>query len=113
MPNTLGEKVMRDLILTDRYAQMPYNQGTADSARIREIEGSADMFDSVTRNALYKVYYLQHNVPRFNNPSSVFDNDQYMYQVFVLSTDTAGIAAMDLMMAEFASVSGITFEQDI
>ncbi|MDB4301024.1 hypothetical protein N9926_00940 [Flavobacteriaceae bacterium] len=113
MPNTLGEKVMRDLILTDRYAQMPYNQGTADSARIREIEGSADMFANVTRSSLYKVYYLQHNVPRFNNPSSVFDNDQYLYQVFVLSTDTAGIAAMDAMMAEFAVVSGIAFEQDI
>jgi len=113
MPNTLGEKVMRDLILTDRYAQMPYNQGTADSARIREIEGSADMFTNVTRSALYKVYYLQHSVPRFNNPSGVFDNDQYLYQIYVLSTDAASIAAMDNMMAEFATVSGVAFEQDI
>jgi len=114
MPNTLGEKVLRDLILTDRYAQMPYNQGAADSARIREIEGSADTLDAVTRNALYKVYYLQHSVPRFNNPSGVFDNDQYLYQVYVLASDTAGIAALDALWTAIEGVSpGVTFEQDI
>lgn len=113
MPSTLGERVLRDLILSDRYMQMPYNQGTADSARIREIEGSVDTVSAVTRDALYKVYYLQHSVPRFNNPSGVFDNDQYLYQIFVLSTDTASITAMDAMMAEFAGVSGVAFEQDI
>ncbi len=113
MPSTLGERVLRDLILSDRYMQMPYNQGTADSARIREIEGSVDTVSAVTRDALYKVYYLQHSVPRFNNPSGVFDNDQYLYQIFVLSTDTAAITAMDNMMTEFSDVSGVAFEQDI
>ena len=113
MPSTLGEKVLRDLILTDRYMQMPYNQGTADSARIREIEGSVDTVAAVERASLYKVYYLQHSVPRFNNPSGVFDNDQYLYQIFVLSTDTASITAMDNMMAEFSNLSGVAFEQDI
>jgi hypothetical protein len=39
---------------------------------------------------------LQHNVPRFNNPSSTFDNDQYMLEIFSLVplttfvNDTAG-----------------------
>ena len=113
MPNTLGEKVLRDLILTDRYAQMPYNQGTADSARIREIEGSADTLAAVTRNALYKVYYLQHSVPRFNNPSGTFDNDQYLYQIYVLSTDAVTIATMDALWTQLAADANITFDQDI
>jgi len=29
--------------------------------------------------------YLQHNVPRFNNPSGTFDNDQYLLQIFGLA----------------------------
>ena len=31
----------------------------------------------------YRVYHLIHNVPRFNNPSGVFNNDQYHYKVYV------------------------------
>ena len=30
---------------------------------------------------MYTRYFLQHNVPRFNNPSSTFDNDQYLLEV--------------------------------
>ena len=52
---------------------------------------------AVTRSTNYQVYYLQHSVPRFNNPSGVFDNDQYLYEIFVDPTDTAGIAAMNTM----------------
>ena len=32
----------------------------------------------VDRNALYDCYYILHSVPRFNNPSGTFDNDQYL-----------------------------------
>lgn len=113
MPNTLGEKVLRDLILTDRYGQMPFNQGAADSARIREIEGSEEVITSVTRDALYQVYYLQHSVPRFNNPSGTFDNDQYLYQIFVESTDAATIALLDAMWAEFSAESGVAIDLNI
>ena len=28
-----------------------------------------------------------HNVPRFNNPTSTFDNDRYLLQVFALAGD--------------------------
>lgn len=113
MPNTLGEKVLRDLILTDRYGQMPFNQGAADSARIREIEGSEEVITSVNRNSLYQVYYLQHSVPRFNNPSGTFDNDQYLYQIFVESTDAATILILDAMWAEFSAESGVAIDLNI
>jgi hypothetical protein len=35
----------------------------------------------IDRNARYHRYYLLHNVPRFNNPTGVFDNDRYMLEV--------------------------------
>jgi hypothetical protein len=98
MQQTQGEDVIRALILSERYRQSPYNQGNADSARIREIEMSDELLAAVDRSAVYKAYYLQHVVPRFNNPSSTFDNDQYVYQIFVKSTDGAAITAVEAIL---------------
>ena len=89
MAQTSGEQAIRDLILSDAYMQSPYNQGNADSARIREIEGSDKLLAAIDRESLYWVYYLQHSVPRFNNPTGVFDNDQYLYKIYVKANDTA------------------------
>ena len=88
MQQTQGENVVRDLILSERYRQSPFNQGNADSARIREIEMSDEILAAVDRTTTYKAYYIQHTVPRFNNPSGVFDNDQYVYQIYVKCSDT-------------------------
>lgn len=94
MQQTQGEQVVRDLILSERYRQSPFNQGNADSARIRQIEMSDEILGAVDRSATYKAYYIQHTVPRFNNPSGVFDNDQYVYQVYVKCSDTAANTAV-------------------
>ena len=94
MQATQGEEVIRDLILSERYRQSPYNQGNADSARIREIEMSDELLAAVDRTATYRAFYIQHVVPRFNNPSGVFDNDQYVYQIYVKCSDAAAIAAV-------------------
>ena len=94
MQATQGEAVIRDLILSERYRQSPYNQGNADSARIREIEMSDELLAAVDRTATYRAFYIQHVVPRFNNPSGVFDNDQYVYQIYVKCSDAAAIAAV-------------------
>lgn len=94
MQQTQGEQVVRDLILSERYRQSPFNQGNADSARIREIEMSDEILGAVDRAATYKAYYIQHTVPRFNNPSGVFDNDQYVYQVYVKCSDAAANTAV-------------------
>ena len=88
MQQTQGESVVRDLILSESYRQSPFNQGNTDSARIREIEMSDELLAAVDRAAIYKAYYIQHTVPRFNNPSGVFDNDQYVYQIYVKCSDT-------------------------
>jgi hypothetical protein len=41
------------------------------------------MTDAVNRTGLYTSYFIQHHVPRFNNPSGVFDNDQYVLQISI------------------------------
>jgi len=90
--------------------QMPYNQGNPDSARIREIEHSDDILAAVDRNARYIAYNLLHSVPRFNNPTGVFDNDQYLLTVYVLSTDAASIASMNTLFGALATASGVAFD---
>jgi hypothetical protein len=88
----LGETVVRDLAMSESYRQ----NFLATDLRIREITQGNQIISSVDRNALYYRYMLQHNVPRFNNPSSTFDNDQYMLEIFSLAPlttfleDTAG-----------------------
>ena len=95
MQQTQGEQVIRELILSERYRQSPYNQGNRDSARIREIEMSDELLAAVDRTATYKAFYIQHSVPRFNNPTGVFDNDQYVYKVYVKCSDAAAQLQLD------------------
>lgn len=79
----LGETVLRDLILDGRYLQNAYPDSTrVDSLRMREIEADPALA-TVDRNGLYDQVLILHNVPRFNNPSSTFDNDQYLIVVHV------------------------------
>lgn len=79
-----GESVLRDLILDRRYSQDGgHNQGNRDSARFREIEGGDNILGAVDRTAFYRNYKIQHTVPRFNNPTGVFDNDQYLYEIHI------------------------------
>ena len=103
MASTSGETVLRDILMTESYMQSPYNQGNVDSSRIREIEGSNDILASVDRTVLYKTYVIQHTVPRFNNPSGVFDNDQYLYKIFVKCSDSELIASMNDFMGQIAT----------
>jgi hypothetical protein len=98
MQQTQGEEVVRDLIMSERYRQSPYNQGNADSARLREIEMSDELLSAVDRTATYKAYYIQHSVPRFNNPSGVFDNDQYVYKIYVKCSDAAAQLEVEKLM---------------
>jgi hypothetical protein len=106
MQQTQGEEVVRDLIMSERYRQSPYNQGNASSARIREIEMSDELLASVDRTATYKAYYIQHSVPRFNNPTGVFDNDQYVYKIYVKCSDAAAQTALELLLTGLVNWAG-------
>ena len=79
-----GENVLRDLILDRRYSQDGgHNQGNRDSARFREIEKGDNILAAVDRTTTYRNYKIQHTVPRYNNPTGVFDNDQYLYEIHI------------------------------
>lgn len=75
--NGFGETVLRDLILSESYRQNFFHS----DFRIREITQGNQIVNTIDRAALYTKYYLLHNVPRFNNPTSTFDNDQYMLEI--------------------------------
>jgi len=81
-----GEQVVRDLLLSESYLQ---NFFSTDK-RIQEITQGDQILDSVVRGALYTRYYIQHTVPRFNNASSVFDNDQYLLDIILPGGAPAG-----------------------
>jgi hypothetical protein len=83
----VGETVLRDLILTGRYRQEAFGDGVnIDTFRMREIEanpGVLNMLSVANRNGLYNKLCILHNVPRWNNPTGVFDNDQYLIEIAV------------------------------
>ena len=74
----LGETVLRELKLSESYRQ----NFMATDFRIREITQGNQIVSAINRSALYYRYVLIHNVPRFNNPTGVFDNDQYALTIF-------------------------------
>lgn len=83
-----GETVVRDLILTQGYEQAPFYTGK--DLRVREITQGYDVTDSINRiapNNQYYRYYIQHSVPRLNNPTGTFDNDQYLLEIITDQTE--------------------------
>lgn len=114
---TLGEEVLREVIMDGRYRQDGgWNQGNKDSARFRQIEGGdalSDEFPVTTdatgrgRRATYKYYYIQHTVPRFNNPTGVFDNDQYVVALAIPCGNTQLVTATDAVWDAIGTYAGI------
>ena len=101
-----GENVIRDLILTEGYMQQPFYTG--QDLRIREITNGTDVYDAIDKTASYTRYYLQHSVPRFNNPTGTFDNDQYLLEIVGLATvTTVADGANAAAVITVADASGI------
>jgi hypothetical protein len=93
MASTLGETVLREIIVSESYLQ----NFLATDLRIREITQGTSMLDIVDRNRLYHKSYLLHSVPRFNNPSGTFDNDQYLVEVAFPSSYVNGVNTGDAL----------------
>jgi len=74
-----GENVIRELILTEAYMQQPFYTG--QDLRIREVTNGNDVTAAISRTSYYTSYYIQHSVPRFNNPTGTFDNEQYLLEI--------------------------------
>lgn len=90
-----GESILRELILSEAYGQTPFYTGR--DLRIREITEGYDVSSAIVRTGIapanqYVRYFIQHSVPRFNNPSGTFDNDQYLLEIIVPTTFPASNA---------------------
>jgi hypothetical protein len=97
--NGLGETVLRDVILSERYSQNFFHS----DFRIREITQGNQVLNAIDRSASYNRFYIQHHVPRFNNASSTFDNDQYLLEVIVASDVTPTDGGQGQLFAEFVN----------
>lgn len=85
----VGETVIRDLILSGRYRQEAFpDSSRVESLRMREIEANPSLQGTAgqaIRTGLYGSINILHNVPRLNNPTGTFDNDQYLLTIYVPS----------------------------
>lgn len=86
-----GETVLRDLIKSESYLQNYFHT----DIRIREITQGSDILAAINRASYYTRYFILHSVPRYNNPTGVFDNDQYMLEIITTGTN----AALEAFMA--------------
>jgi hypothetical protein len=73
----LGEQKLRDLILSESYLQ----NFLATDLRIREITQGTAFTTIIDRATIYSSFFILHSVPRYNNPTGVFDNDQYLLEI--------------------------------
>ena len=81
----VAETVIRDIIMSGRYRQEAFPDGNfTDSLRMREIE-VPDAIRNLDRSMgnLYDSINILHSVPRLNNPTGTFDNDQYLLTLWV------------------------------
>ena len=102
--NGFGESVIREFILSNRYAQEPYN----NDPRNREIT-DAIAFE-VDRTASYKTFNILHSIPRSYNPSGMHNSDQYLLCIAVDSTDAALIAEIKSITDAIATAADVTVE---
>ena len=106
----LGESVLREMILDGRYRQEAYSDGGhVDSLRIREIESNPGLA-TINRSGLYDQVMVLHNVPRFNNPSSTFDNDQYLLVINVPAGTTTTAITDFIVNSAVAAGQAIALE---
>lgn len=102
--NGFGESVIREFILSNRYAQEPYN----NDPRMREVT-DAIAFE-VDRTASYKTFNILHSIPRSYNPSGMHNSDQYLLCVAVDASDAALIAEIKSLTDAIATAAGVTVE---
>lgn len=103
-----GETVLRNLVLSESYAQ---NYLNSHDMRIREITQGFDMTGAIDRNELYTVYFIKHTVPRPINPSGIYDNDEYLLALPILESQEAGMAAFETFVNTWLSNAGNAITQ--
>lgn len=82
--NGYGEEKLRKFVLSQSYKQ----NFMADDMRIREITMGDALYDAIDRGEQYTSFYFLHSVPRFNNPTGTFDNEQYCIELILDKSDS-------------------------
>ena len=103
-----GETAVRDLILSERYRQNNWN----DDPRIREITLGDAPLQVISRTGTYGRFYVQHSVPRFNNPSGTFDNDQYVLELLTTVNSLVTPGGVTPAANTFAAAAASNFAID-
>ena len=85
-----GYKLLRDVILFRRYMQEQY----VYDPRLREVMNQDQAYQWIDQTSQYTTYGILHSVPRFNNPTGVFDNDQYLVTMIMPPTE-CGVSGGD------------------
>lgn len=102
--NGFGETVIREFILSNRYAQDDFKT----DPRMREILNDI-AFTGVSRNATYKAFNILHSIPRSYNPSGMHNSDQYLLTVYAVDASAAA-TAVGAICTDLADAAGITVE---
>jgi hypothetical protein len=106
----LGESVLRELILAGRYRQEAYpDSSRVESLRMREIEANP-VLATVDRQGFYNSVNILHSVPRFNNPTGTFDNDQYLLTFYFEEGISANAMVTQLQAILTAANPTVTIE---
>ena len=81
-----GHRYLRDAILFRRYMQEQY----VYDPRLREVMNQDQVYNYIIGTNFYTTYGILHSVPRFNNPTGVFDNDQYLVTIVMPPSACSG-----------------------
>jgi hypothetical protein len=102
--NGFGESVLREFILSNRYAQEDFQT----DPRMREILNDIAL-TGVSRTATYKAFNILHNIPRSYNPSGMHNSDQYLLTVYAVD-GSAAATAVGAILTDLADAAGVTVE---
>jgi hypothetical protein len=100
-----GHRYLRDVILFRRYMQEQY----VYDPRLREVMNQDQSYLWVVGTDFYTTYGILHSVPRFNNPTGVFDNDQYLVTIIMEPTvcdDDSRVTSFENWMNAYLVAAG-------
>ena len=102
--NGFGETVLREFILSNRYAQEDFQT----DPRMREILNDIAL-TGVSRTASYKAFNILHSIPRSYNPSGMHNSDQYLLTIYAVA-GSATEGKVQQILAGLETASGVTVE---
>lgn len=100
--NGFGESVLREFILSNRYAQEDFQT----DPRMREVLNDIALA-GVSRSASYTSVNILHSIPRSYNPSGMHNSDQYLLTIYAVdgSGEATDIATLAGAIATAAGIS--------